>query len=274
VRLKNGVLSQQPLPQTAEPLTIRTLLEDCEGNLWLGTLRHGLYRIRHQVVTTFSTQQGLKQSNVYPVLEDSTGDIWLGGWRGGFSRLSAGRYTNIQHTRIHYPRALALDPAGRVAVGLANGYGLWEDNRLVIQEVPELKTETPAGSSLNYEPVILTWDRQGALWLAADHVGLLRFQQGVTTRWRPADGLMFDTPKALLESRDGSLWLGGYGGLARYQNGQMAYFTAQNGLPGNTVRCLHEDAEGVLWVGTYDSGLGRYANGRWTSQTPPAKPGA
>ncbi len=266
MRLKDGVLTSQPLPTTTEPLDVRTVLEDCEGNLWLGTVRHGLIRVRPQLITAYSVPQGLASSNVYPLLEDRDGHLWAGSWPNGCSRFSAGRFVNYPHPRIGYPRALALDPAGHVAVGMQNGYGLWQAGRFTLEQVPALKSVAPQGV-LIYEPVILHWDRTGALWLGADHVGVLRQQQGVTTHWPPAEGQMFDAPKTILESRDGSLWIGGYGGLARYQNGQMTYFTAKDGLPGDTVRSLYEDDAGVLWVGTYDSGLGRYANGRWTTYT-------
>ncbi|MBS1811453.1 MAG: hypothetical protein JST84_25045 [Acidobacteria bacterium] len=270
LRLKDGVLTPHPLPPTNDLLEIRTLLEDCEGNLWLGTNRHGLIRARPQIITTYSKAHGLPQSNVYPLIEDRDGQMWAGSWQGGFSRFNNGRFENYSHLRLKFPRALALDPAGRVAVGMNNGYGVWDAGRFSVVDVPALKFDiqhatTPGG--LNYEPVLLFWDRAGALWLGADHVGILRHQQGAITHWRPADGPAFDAPKTLLESRDGSIWIGGYGGLAHYQNGQMTHFTAQDGLPGNTVRCLYEDADGVLWLGTYDSGLGRYADGRWTMFT-------
>ena len=43
-----------------------------------------MYRIRKQIVTTYSKEQGLIGRNVYPVYEDRAGTIWVGAWDGVF----------------------------------------------------------------------------------------------------------------------------------------------------------------------------------------------
>ena len=71
------------IPSSGKPETIalNTFYEDRDGNLWLGTDGQGLYRIRKQIVTTWSREQGLIGRNVYPVYEDHTGTVWVGSWR-------------------------------------------------------------------------------------------------------------------------------------------------------------------------------------------------
>ncbi len=51
---------------------------DREGNLWLGSLRDGLYRARPQSLTTYAKPQGLSFTEAYPTLEDKDGALWVG----------------------------------------------------------------------------------------------------------------------------------------------------------------------------------------------------
>lgn len=72
--------------------------------------------------------------------------------------------------------------------------------------------------------------------------------------WRTENGLPDNTINAILQTRDGYLWLGTAGGLARFDGVQ---FTAA--LPAEfrnaRITALCEDRSGRLWIGTQDAGL-------------------
>jgi ligand-binding sensor domain-containing protein len=70
---------------------------------------------------------------------------------------------------------------------------------------------------------------------------------------------------ALLQARDGTIWIGTRGGLASFAGGRITSFTTSDGLASNYIRSLYEDADGVLWIGTYDGGLTRLKAGKFTS---------
>ena len=62
---------------------------------------------------------------------------------------------------------------------------------------------------------------------------------------------------ALLEDRDGDLWVGTAAGLYRFQGGRFSRFAKSDGLSDDEVLSIHEDREGSLWVGTRE-GLNRF----------------
>jgi len=76
-------------------------------------------------------------------------------------------------------------------------------------------------------------------------------------------GLPRDVVLALLQDRQGYLWVGTESGLARFDGAKFDVFRASGsgGLPDSLIRCLCEDGDGSILIGT-QRGLARYENGR------------
>jgi signal transduction histidine kinase/sugar lactone lactonase YvrE len=90
----------------------------------------------------------------------------------------------------------------------------------------------------------------------------LATQYGLDT-WLTRDGLPQNSVKAIVQTRDGYLWLGTWGGLARFDGVHFTIFNRANtpGLRDSRITALAEDAEGNLWIGTAAGGLIRLKNG-------------
>ena len=84
--------------------------------------------------------------------------------------------------------------------------------------------------------------------------------------WRGEDGLPQDSVWAILQARDGYLWVGTGCGLARFDGVSFKVFGMAEGLPSLHVRALLEDRQGALWIGTA-RGVCRYADGQFKSWT-------
>lgn len=105
-----------------------------------------------------------------------------------------------------------------------------------------------------------------ALWAAAPGLALdpaRPLQAHAQRTWRSEDGLLQDTVTALVESRDGFLWVGTAGGLVRFDGATFDRYsrvTVPN-FAHNEIQCLAEGAGGVLWVGTSEPGLYQFQRG-------------
>ena len=90
----------------------------------------------------------------------------------------------------------------------------------------------------------------------------------VQTAWDTEDDLPQNSVTAIVQTRDGYLWVGTFGGLARFDGLQFTVFNSSNspGLLSSRIVALHEDRHGVLWIGT-EGGLARYERGRFTTLT-------
>ncbi len=231
--------------------------QDGEGNLWFGTQRGGLYRARKQIVTTFSRNEGLTETNVYPIYEDADGTLLVGTTRGLF-RFQNGSFAPVESAENFYVQAIGRDPAGRIVVSNNSDLYVREKNRFV----PFLKGQIPVSDKSDFIYAIHS-DGENRLWIGGTQ-GLTRFGDGAAKTFTATDGLAGNDVKVIIDARGGGLWIGTYGGLSLFKDGKLTSWTENEGLPSRTIRTLYEDADGVLWIGSYDGGLTRFKDGKFT----------
>jgi ligand-binding sensor domain-containing protein/two-component sensor histidine kinase len=91
-------------------------------------------------------------------------------------------------------------------------------------------------------------------------------EQFIRRSWDTRDGLPQNSVTAMIQTRDGYLWIGTFGGLARFDGNTFTVFDPGNtpGLASARISALHQGPSGILWIGT-DAGLTRLEHGRFTS---------
>ncbi len=92
--------------------------------------------------------------------------------------------------------------------------------------------------------------------------------QYVRDAWQPEQGLPQSSVTAILQTRDGYLWLGTQEGLVKFDGVRFTVFDTRSTpeLGHNFVLTLLEDREGRLWIGTY-GGLARLERGTFSRFT-------
>src|SRR5207244_4193210 len=78
------------------------------------------------------------------------------------------------------------------------------------------------------------------------------FTQYSLDSWTTDDGLPNATVTAILQTRDGYVWVGTLDGLARFDGVRFTVFNKSNteGIGNNGILSLCEDRDGALWIGT------------------------
>jgi ligand-binding sensor domain-containing protein/signal transduction histidine kinase len=105
------------------------------------------------------------------------------------------------------------------------------------------------------------------LWLAT--LGVLAFPARganfVTRVWLRENGLPQNTVTALLQARDGYLWIGTYDGLARFDGMRFVCYDSANTpeMADSRVTSLFEDKDGSLWIGHETGELTVRAQGKF-----------
>src|ERR1019366_8901929 len=83
--------------------------------------------------------------------------------------------------------------------------------------------------------------------------------------WQVGEDLEQTPVTAVVQSRDGYLWLGTYTGLVRFDGVRVTVFDSVTapGLMNGRVTSLYEDADGVLWIGHDTGELTRMSGGEF-----------
>lgn len=76
------------------------------------------------------------------------------------------------------------------------------------------------------------------------------------------NGLPTSEANAIVQSKSGMIWIGGYSGLTRYDGNEFYYYPATTGVA--SVNCLYYDSVGRLWIGTNDSGVVKMKDNEFT----------
>ncbi|MFA6954818.1 MAG: two-component regulator propeller domain-containing protein [Thermoanaerobaculia bacterium] len=240
--------------------SVRSLFEDAERTLWVGT-NSGLESFIAGKFVTIGPREGLSDAYTRSVFQDSAGDVWIGTAQG-LNRISGNEtkaFTTADGLSSDYVFAIGETPDGAIWIGTSRGVNrLYQGRFTSYQEKDGIPSPTVRS---------VHCDRSGTLWIGTDS-GALRFVNGKFERVNPLPGWDTTYVQAFAEAADGALWFGSDGsGLARLSNGTFTVWTEEEGLPDGHILSLLLDRNGTLWIGTDSAGLIRMKDGRFTQYT-------
>jgi ligand-binding sensor domain-containing protein/signal transduction histidine kinase len=237
------------------------LLEDSHGGVWIGTAEAGLF---HYDGTAFQLVP-TSDPRIDSLTEDRKGNLWVGTVGGGLNQLRP-RLVTLEADDAGLPtgvvQSLAEDTAG----------GLWATTQaglLLHRSGPGPWQTLSAGPKWpGGRASAVTADATGAVWIGTRDRALHRWQDGVFTSWRRADGLASREVHTLVSARNGDLWIGlsSPDVVQRLRDGHLDTFPMPDGI--RVIRAMAEDAAGDIWVGSSRGMLLRIHDGLVSDETP------
>ena len=250
---------------------VQSILEDREGNIWVGTML-GLHSLTPQQLTPLASD-----ALVQTILPDPDGSVWVGTttgvmqfhhdggtWRGrrvsdqrdiqSLFRDARGRAWARTGQRLHTflrGRLVEGPPATDVAPPCSNGAmmspagtvtGAAAGRRVIaVNAVPE--------QAVAIRPRCVTRD---ALWSAGtgDTLTVRRGGQLLASIRLPSPPAMVSQRAidTIFEDAQGTMWVGSTAGLWRIREGQAEHFGEREGLPAQRVMAMTQSADGFLWL--------------------------
>ena len=276
VRWVNGRVDRFPVTDPLATASILTVMEDHEGNLWVGTETSGLDILRDQRFHTLDARDALTSDRITTVVEDSSGTLWAGTREDGLNALrheessDSRRVTRSMTVKdglaSNVILSLAAAPNGDLWVGTPDGLTRIHGNKV--------DTFTSADGLPDDFVRSLLIDTDGSLWIGTRR-GLAHWAQGKNgsgslagmRTYTQENGLGSDLVGAMARDTRGDLWVATLAGLARLRGETISNFTTANGLSSNVVTALLPRADGTLLIGTQEHGWDAWDGNRFSAAT-------
>ncbi len=271
------------VPDNLSNNNVFSLYEDREGILWIGTWGGGVNK-HSPAQDKFSLyrynpdrpEEGIPVNGIFGAAADSSGVAWFGSPGGGLTRFDSTNGLSTRYTHVpDNPNSLAnqqvwvvyRDRAGVLWVGTSSGLDRFNETtgRFIHYKADPSNPDT----SLRNNFVTQIYESPtGEFWVGTG-AGLDRFDRktGIFTHITDPsnpEGATSAGVGAILEDRDGFLWVGTSGeGLYRYnqKNNTFRYYQSEAGNPAslsnNIILDIYQDDAGIIWLGT-SGGLNKY----------------
>jgi ligand-binding sensor domain-containing protein/signal transduction histidine kinase/DNA-binding response OmpR family regulator len=239
-----------------------SMLQDNEGNIWLGTYYGGL-NLWHNRKNSFGQifytgYEGTFYGKlVHALTPDENGDLWIGTEDGNLNKLSfKDRVSEWYSSKKGFPSNLNIH-------GLLQEEDLlWiasYNKGLFLYDPDTDKIEKHSGLPSDQCVCILKTDDNTIL--IGTTYGLYRYER-TTDSFVFIDGPGHRFIHTLYQDSFGTVWVGTYGsGIFYSKDGLMRFDSIQtgtgNGLESNYITYFYEDTSHTLWVATEGGGLCR-----------------
>ncbi len=266
------VISLRESESELSAVSVNSITEDLNGNIWVGTYGAGLrkYNAEKQLVKVFKTSNSNLQSDiVWKVIVDSNGDIWAGTDIGFYKLNKSGtnfllftsRNSDLSHNNVS---ALFEDSRGNFWVGTwRGGLNLFDRNE---NKFTVFRSDNKDSTSISDDIISSIFeDSKNNLWIGTNGGGLNLFDYETNSftsfKYQPEDltSLSNNFVKTIAEDSNGNLWVGTSGGGISKFNSEtrtFSHFTEEDGLSSNIVLGIIP-YQNELWIST-NSGLSRF----------------
>lgn len=243
--------------QGTEYMSIQSIFEDSEGDLWISTNESGIIQVRFsddgetvQTLKVFDKTSGLAGNNIRRVFQDMEGNYWIGHFGDGLSLLNS--YAFSFHVPGKIPEANNIIYVTRIAgdyfLGTPSGYYLFEPGSSSVRSFSDLAGRTGGIEISSYHV-----DDENNVWFGTRGGGLyVKRPSGTITRYyRSGDSGEDYITDIEIDKR--YIWIGSLNGVVILNKSTGAFkgrYNINNGLPHNSINKLLITREGKVAVAT------------------------
>ncbi|MCW2384681.1 MULTISPECIES: sensor histidine kinase [unclassified Sphingobium] len=223
--LRRGQLERGGMP--GAPGEVTGLVEDTDGAIWVvgGRGRKALKRYAKGKWQSINAQWGVPDDEaVSAVLPARDGTVWLATQTQVFFLRHGSKRFEATRLMITNGAGLAQDRAGRIWLSDALGTKVLPD---FLRGAKAPANSPPKGTDRTARRISLLFDRHGDLWGSTYTDGVFRIDRPTASTaqapayFRSPDGLSSNEAVALLEDREGNIWVATEMGLDQFRRSNI-----------------------------------------------------
>jgi ligand-binding sensor domain-containing protein len=249
-----------------QPASFWDVIEDKNGNLWLGSKDSGVYCFNGKYFTHYTTRHGLPSNMVMHLYEDKAGNIWMACGNGAscFDGQNFKHYTTQDGLPSNSINFFMEDKAGKIWLGTRGDMYTFDGKTFHL-------FKNNQGESF-YNVWAIIEDQKGYIWFGGsiikEKVGSTLFQDNGLWRYdgKQITKVTEDLATAIIQDKDGNIWTSHPDGpngrqgwsIIRYDNATLYEEkpTATEIYSTKQMLCrLLQTKDGSIWFG---SGQGVY----------------
>ncbi|MCP4180134.1 MAG: SpoIIE family protein phosphatase [bacterium] len=255
---------------------VTSILEDINGDLWIGTRTEGLvnYKIKSNSAYLYThnaaEKHSLSTNNILTIYKDKSDIIWIGTSLGGVNKwnraaddLAVFRHSPYDDNSLSASqvRCIYTDKSDVVWIGtVEGGLNKWDKNG---DKFVHFKHNYNDPNSLSHNHVrSILEDSKGKFWIATDGGGLNLYNRKTNkfTSYKSGKGsnLSHNRVWKIMEDSKSKLWVGTFGGGLNLFDRRTERFKVyrhnlndETSISSDLVTSVYEDSKGNIWIGTF-----------------------
>ena len=244
-------------------VSVRSILQDSRGNVWLGSNDEGLQKVCADGETfLYTIENGLPNNSVRTLCEDAHGNIWVGTASGVIYLKPDGKLINPQFDAGTTSNGviashLFCDSAGRIWLTTSNENGLFICKEDVFKPIPAFDKLS------HYFATAIFQDSESVFWFGLGDKGIAKMSNGLVKILKTNTILDSFATTTILQDSKGIIWFGTEHGLVVYADGEFIEYKGSQELSGSNINRIIQDREGNIWFATDRNGIGKMTLGKF-----------
>jgi len=247
-----------PEIESAENIDIQisTMLEDNEGNYWMGSGANGLFRLTSSNISMIDYEDGLVNQNMLSLSSLNDGGYVFATNCGGVYTY---RNNEVEAALInkHLPNlciwSVFQDSKERIWF---SSNGLYMTESMEKEGINFTEDEGFDGENV----FAIKEDSEGNIWIGSSN-GVYRYNESGFKKYSTIQGANVPEAREFFEDDEGTVWVGTVSGVFKIKDEHVQRLelsvnggiTEINNQP--YVRAIYKDEDGFIWIGTYGDGL-------------------
>jgi len=256
----DGIAVEKDLPSVTIDVAISSFQMKEAKEFWFSTLGEGIFKVRGEAVTNYTTNDGLGDDYVYSMLFDENGILWTGSDGGlsyAYKKENGIGFHNLT-TKDGLPeniiRNIKNGPGNTIGIGMEEkGFCLYDTKKkqFLFKEQFSSWTSGPATALVLLE---------NEFWIGTQKSGIFDFEFQAERRIRQfnkSNGFNGSNVTCLLRDHEGNIWIGAGNELYFSLGEKIEFKRSVDGENLVNIRTLLVDRYENIWYST-DHGVYRF----------------